>query len=1664
MDNNNLNEALLGDILKRQLLSESEDIIAEKKAKKSEGERHKHKEKKVAKRKKKAQKKQTAHERYLKHKEWREKNPEKVRAQVARHQEKTDQNKNREATRLAKERGDIPENSSCSKCGSKEDVEHHHYKGYDDKDSPTKPLCKKCHNEQPQQNKPGERSVKGGTIKVHKGGKKRRLAASYDRNETPLLEADPGGASERAVKASERGLAQAMAKIGRRKAGKIKKRKFKEKSGPEGILMYPHLDNPKIKVRYTNQDIMHDLEIANAETFNPKELVTIQFRNEHPDWKEVYDDKLAEIEYDVKMFKRAHPDIDEEQELKSRMPEYGPPEYPEHRGQELVGKVLGDTDPQSDSGRIHFRIEGGSKTGTELTIDKKDLVSIEPIRRDGEEHIDDEEYLEKVSKRLQRDGTNSPWMSKIKPQGVLWDPKEDTWDFSSLEETAEEYKERIVPRMIYRDSLYDAKTGKGTYLALERIGGKWRFLTDPRNNMQRIGMVLPASWHQPFDVLDYSEEFGKPMLDLEDDEESIINNLTDPEKIDQTGQFELINGVGTPEEPLEFDASGIRHDLVSVAQKRIEDYDDDVRIDPKDLSELSGELPSPGWWRELFAKQFVDLDSDEKILDYFENEMSQEDKSLIYDKNRHAGRAVNKVIEDIAIANVGDNKWRKWNDSLFQGMWFMKGIAEIDQRLDRIKNRNPDDYEEDPQYQRLINQRKIQDQCSSCRGQKKREDGSLCPSCKGTGSKSKGIPLANEEVKKLRRKKEIELVRAKEQFRTNPELYDEQIKRAIIDMISDSRFKAEASRALNRGLRCEICKGEGEIPIDQPQELDDILQQVREREKRVDQTKYVKSLERHIKHIDEKLQLETSEFNRKSLQKKLDEVKQQLIDFKKAMQEELKELKGRFNEVKSRRKTADKCWACAGKGTPAMRSETRIRGRDRTFEANIQQLNAAIQGAYEGKCPDCNGSGESDKKNLIMKLPGKKKLENIKDDINARIQKNVDSGLKVPKPEQLKARREILIGAVKTNSAKSIAAYTQGAGVKVSIESQRCESCRGFGRLKKHIADGIKGMWAQSFNRIVKDSLPTGGGRDTNLFLQEIIKSTQKYESEFPVEEGVIPGHNYAKVYTTTLPGKEERSFGYRIDPDTGLRSEKSYLKVSDLVDRLTGIERARCPDCYQGIQTKRVRGPKQASEKFLYPSGRRLKLTSLQKEKVTSGERIRVGNEIYSQCQTCEGVGRLSGPNQVWDLEENPIYVERRDDPYDHYQREYSRVLNSLPLQNIDPRDEEEEEEEQRSINPRDVESEKALEKRPEVYLKLRHPALYRHLDLKGRLAKFIEDYEGSSENLEALIEKEMSKNIQKPQPLKNKGVYRIIGVDSQYFQQYGGNLKEKAKKLAREDNLGDDWDDLYVSQDEIEELLDKHNVSRSKTYRAGGVEVDSGEIKKWDSLSDIEKRDWRDRAQRFKKDEYLAKAKARDMAAAHLKWDSRNPELVKRNWEKLPKSRKNYFISLAEEGSLIVGDEEVKKEPGTVTITYENVNSKIVSNVEYRIEFNPTLLQVFPIDELRAQDEERTKKFEPHPEPERPTKSGGGRRTAKGGRGPRGKGSGGRSTEPRSKTREAGAAEKIKRKQAARKRKRDKGEQGDVLGDELLRDGMFAILENMDRNNSDDSFGPEEIARLID
>lgn len=122
---------------------------------------------------------QSAAERYKKHKEWRRKNPEKVRAQVKRHEMKSRSNPSdpqtghqaaREDTRQDKENGKKKKNPKCSNCGSTVNVQYDHQNGQRDRKN-VKPLCHKCHTKRPQQNKPGEKSVKGAVVKASRNKK-----------------------------------------------------------------------------------------------------------------------------------------------------------------------------------------------------------------------------------------------------------------------------------------------------------------------------------------------------------------------------------------------------------------------------------------------------------------------------------------------------------------------------------------------------------------------------------------------------------------------------------------------------------------------------------------------------------------------------------------------------------------------------------------------------------------------------------------------------------------------------------------------------------------------------------------------------------------------------------------------------------------------------------------------------------------------------------------------------------------------------------------------------------------------------------------------------------------------------------------------------------------------------------------------------------------------------------------------------------------------------------------------------------------------------------------------------------------------------------------------------------------------------------------------------
>ena len=118
--------------------------------------------------------KQSRKARHRVHKKWRKNNRQKSRDQAERHKNKhPNQAKRREETRQKKEKGLISKNPSCATCGSKENVQYDHQKGYG-KGAPSKPLCHKHHTKRPQQNKKGEKSVRGGTVKSRKKKRKKK--------------------------------------------------------------------------------------------------------------------------------------------------------------------------------------------------------------------------------------------------------------------------------------------------------------------------------------------------------------------------------------------------------------------------------------------------------------------------------------------------------------------------------------------------------------------------------------------------------------------------------------------------------------------------------------------------------------------------------------------------------------------------------------------------------------------------------------------------------------------------------------------------------------------------------------------------------------------------------------------------------------------------------------------------------------------------------------------------------------------------------------------------------------------------------------------------------------------------------------------------------------------------------------------------------------------------------------------------------------------------------------------------------------------------------------------------------------------------------------------------------------------------------------------------
>jgi hypothetical protein len=134
--------------------------------------------------------KQSAAERYRKHKEWRRKNPEKVRAQVKRHEIKSRSDKSNPQTGQAARRDETrreiegrengkKKNPKCADCGSTRNVQYDHDNGYS-KGASTTPRCHKCHTRRPQQNDKGEKSVKGGTVRVSSESKSKATPELID--------------------------------------------------------------------------------------------------------------------------------------------------------------------------------------------------------------------------------------------------------------------------------------------------------------------------------------------------------------------------------------------------------------------------------------------------------------------------------------------------------------------------------------------------------------------------------------------------------------------------------------------------------------------------------------------------------------------------------------------------------------------------------------------------------------------------------------------------------------------------------------------------------------------------------------------------------------------------------------------------------------------------------------------------------------------------------------------------------------------------------------------------------------------------------------------------------------------------------------------------------------------------------------------------------------------------------------------------------------------------------------------------------------------------------------------------------------------------------------------------------------------------------------------
>jgi hypothetical protein len=1669
MDNPNLHEDLLKDILERQTISE----------------------------------KQSDAERQRVHQKWREDNPQKVRDQVKRHEMKSRTDKSDPSTghNAARDKERHADRSKCSKCGSTENVQRDHQNGLS---GSTVALCHKCHTNRPQQNKPGDKSVKGGTLKVHKGGKKKKLAASYNRSGDPLLETWYGPTEK-----GPEGLPKALRRRSKATKWNIRPTKNQRDGGPTLLSFYPHVSDPRILVKYADAEVSDDFALANAGGATSQEIVTIKFLDNTKEWEDALEAEYADIQDELeKMEATGNPNVatDErrrkwvEINLKRAEEKSGSLRY--LAGREIQGRILNagqldlDVAPKGHSRATQDRLAqapqeleretreklealwaqldaetkknrnlpkpdewektnitdknrgadfGRGATGNEKTLQKEIektqallkritekseepvlqfevLSDVPELEHEQEPHAtkhrpqinvpvswlvggvdgiqkteqSDDRLLEKAYSRL-KVGGESAYAAGLMPQR----DKEGNWA-----ESADDYLERVGRKTISLDQIYDDMTNTGAWRALSKDKkGVWRWLSNARDRPNEIKMLIPRKLDQPNDRLVYRGD-GHVV-----DPSQSVEGIKDPET-DALINADLDKpGIkpGIPSEPAEVDASGMKHDLVTLWNKTAEDEADPDSWRGKKEKGLKGldlehGLPQPSVWKKLFDLQFVEYDGDdsnERLEEHFNIGMKSEEQKEIMKK------AKAKVIEDLAIrAYGGVEEWKKLNQHIMVGMWPEKQLKDVKAGLKKLELELPG-YEDDKRYIKLLAHKKALLECPNCRGGKFDEDGEPCSSCLGTGGKLTGDRKRNDLAKSNKQKKLDLLEDAREMYASNPESFEKDLQRAKLSLVQ----QLVALPAAIEAMHCSVCRGSGKIRIDRDQELSEVSTEIEKHKKQYTVDNVAVKLAKYEKQLDllktgtgnERLKIilaYTDKAKRKSLKDQLISLNQKgqldlllrlistptnewgwsgsledrvrknvnrLKQRKEKTKEKVKDLTRRKGRLKGRREHDD-CWACSGTGNAKHKSKTRIRGApDLHLQLETKKLCDIIADRYSEECSECGGDGFHDEQSVFLRIREQGQLEptfNVINDMldkgeirNQNWKKN-RAALRKDLIDTFMKKRELAVdwgipkatksdleepagkfyqrGKIGGDTAEDIAQKLKGAGIQAWAEGRPCDACRGKGKTRTFLSNALKGMWAQTFSRLVENSLPwTNLSGDTNResFLSKIMEATIKHEME---ELETIPikdknGEQVSAYVVAWVDPSDGTQWGYRKD------DPRRFLKISDLVDRVGGQERKQCDECNSSgiVSTQRedVDEEAQESEQFLHPpgrsgQGRRIKLTSREREKLTKGEveSIETDLEVYKKCDNCDGVGRL-GRREALKLDRNPIYVERRgagsiSGAYNHVIKEFNRAVHLAT-------------------------SGKSLEKLP-------------------------------------------------PRPLTTKGIAKITQVNPRYAQEYGGDLLKKAKELALQDqDRGfENWDNIPVSQSELIRELDKFNVGRSI-----GESRTFSELQ--DPSKDAELTYWQDRVRNEKKKYFLNKARAFEIAANRERWvDPKgriNWKVAEIEWEKMDTSRQEAYIDMAEGGTLTVGDPETKENRGEVEIEFEDVESGVSSQESFQIlttpdrhsqsasaELDPTLLVVRPISELRKSDERKFQK-EHFPGFQ-------GERTRKQGRGARGKRGGGR------------------------------------------------------------------------